>query len=222
MSTLPSKNIEAVAQSIQWFGQGCIKIQHSGQTIYIDPYLLKKEDTADLILITHSHFDHFSVDDLKKIITCETVIYCPADLVEKSKNLGAARVVGVSPGYESEYKGIGIQTVPMYNILKKDKHPMENKWVGYVLNLAGVRVYHAGDTERIPEMKNIKCDIVLLPLGQTYTMNSIKDAADSVLDVDASVAIPIHFGMYEGKAEDAHEFKRLLVGKVEVMILEKG
>jgi len=222
MSNQPSKNIEAIAQSIQWFGQSSIKIQHSGKTIYIDPYMIKNEDKADLILITHSHFDHFSVDDLKKVVTKDSIIYCPIDLVDKCNALGVSKVISVSPGFEAEWKGIGIRAVHMYNLTKKDKHPIENKWVGYVLNIGGIKVYHAGDTERIPEMKNIKCDIVLLPLGQVYTMNSIKDAVDTVLDVDASIAIPIHFGMYEGTMEDALKFKRLLEGKVEVMILQKG
>lgn len=218
----PSKNIEAVAESIQWFCQGCVKIQHSGKSIYFDPYKLKRADKADLILITHSHFDHYSVEDLKKIVTSETAIFCPKDVAEKANELYAGKVITVSPGYETEWKGIGIKTVPMYNIVKKDKHPRVNNWVGYVLNLNGVKVYHAGDTERIPEMKDINCDIVFLPLGQTYTMNSVKDAANAVLDVNASVAIPIHYGMYEGKNEDALEFKRLLEEKVEVIILERN
>jgi L-ascorbate metabolism protein UlaG (beta-lactamase superfamily) len=213
-----SKNIEAFAESIQWFGQSSIKIQYSGKTIYIDPFTLKISDKADVIFITHPHFDHYSEEDIKKISTPDTLIYCPNELVESANKLSVAKVIGVAPGFESEFKGIGIKAVPAYNIVKTDKHPKEKKWVGYVLNFGHVSIYHAGDTERIPEMKNIKCDIVLIPLGQTYTMGKVDEAVDAVMDTNASLAIPIHFGMYEGNAEDAEKFKKLLTGKAEVLI----
>ncbi|HCT30585.1 MAG TPA: Zn-dependent hydrolase [Bacteroidales bacterium] len=213
-----SKNIEAFAESIQWFGQSSIKIQHAGRSIYIDPFNLKKDDVADVIFITHPHFDHYSEKDLKMILSSDTVMFCPNELVESSKQFGIEKVYGVGPGFESEWKGIGIKTVPAYNVLKTDKHPKEKGWVGYVLTFGHVKLYHAGDTERIPEMKDLDCDIVMLPLGQTYTMESVADAAAAVMDTTASIAIPIHFGMYEGKAQDAEQFKTLLSGKIEVKI----
>lgn len=218
MTSQPSKNVEAFAESIQWFGQASVKIQYSGKTIYIDPFKLTATDKADVIFITHPHFDHYSEEDIKRIATPETVVYCPTEIVEKARKLGLASVCGIAPGYESEWKGIGIKGVPAYNIAKTDKHPKEKKWVGYVLTLGHVKLYHTGDTERIPEMKSIKCDIILLPLGQTYTMNTIDDAVSAVIDTEASVAIPIHYGMYEGKAEDAELFKSKLAGRVEVLI----
>jgi len=218
MTTQPTKNVEAFADSIQWFGQASIKIQQAGKTIYIDPYNLKAADKADAILITHPHFDHFSIEDIKKIASSDTVIFCPTEIKEKASVLGVAKVYGVAPGFETEWKGISIQAVPAYNIVKTDKHPKSSNWVGYVLTLGHVKVYHTGDTERIPEMKSISCDIILLPLGQTYTMNTIADAVDVVLDSNATVAIPIHYGMYEGKAEDAEKFRKLLEGRVEVII----
>jgi len=218
MTSQPSKNVEALAESIQWFGQASVKLQYSGKTIYIDPFSLKVNDKADVIFITHSHFDHYSEEDIKKIATPETTLYCPVELTEKANKLGLANIIGIAPGYESEWKRIGIKAVPAYNIAKTDKHPKEKKWVGYVLTLGHVKIYHAGDTERIPEMKSIKCDIILLPLGQTYTMNSVNDAVNAVIDTEATVAIPIHYGMYEGKAEDAELFKKLLDGRVKVLI----
>jgi L-ascorbate metabolism protein UlaG (beta-lactamase superfamily) len=218
MTNLLSKNVEALAESIQWFGQAAIKIQYAGKIIYIDPYVLKSNDKADLVLITHPHFDHFSEGDIKRVASEETTFYCPNELVDKIKNLGYDRVIGVAPEFESEWRGIIIKAVPAYNITKTDKHPKEKKWVGYLLSFGHVTVYHTGDTERIPEMKDINCDIILLPLGHTYTMNSINDAVKTVIDTNASVAIPIHYGMYEGKAEDAENFKKLLEEKVEVII----
>ena len=222
MSTQATKNIEALAESIQWFGQASVKIQNCGKTIYIDPFRLKQPDKADLILITHSHFDHFSPEDLKLIVSPDTWIFCPADFSSQLEVFGAAKVVPVKPGFETEWKGIQIKAVPMYNILKKDKHPKEKGWVGYLLNLCNVWLYHTGDTEFIPEMKNIQCDIIMLPLGQTYTMNSVEDAVQAVIDTNASVAIPIHYGIYEGSNDDALKFKELLWNKAEVIILQQG
>ena len=101
---------------------------------------------------------------------------------------------------------------------KTQFHPKANNWVGYLLTIDGVKIYHFGDTERIPEMKNIVCDIALLPLGQKYTMNSVQEAADAALDARAKIAIPIHYGLYEGKAADADAFAALLKGKITVVI----
>ena len=220
MTTQPSKNVEAFAESIQWFGQASIKMMHSGNTIYIDPFNIKENDKADAIFITHPHFDHFSIEDIKKIVTPETILFCPTEVKEKIGDIDIAAVYAVSPGFESEWKGVAIKAVPAYNIIKTDKHPQSSNWVGYVLSLGHVKVYHAGDTERIPEMKAINCDIILLPLGQTYTMNSLDEAVNAVIDTKATIAIPIHFGMYEGKAADAEKFKELLAGRVEVLIPE--
>ena len=222
MNTQVSKNIEAVAESIQWFGQAAVKIMNCGKVIYIYPYQIKGNDKADLILITHSHFDHFSPDDIKKIVATHTCILCPSDVADEAQKFGAAKVIAVQPGFNDEWHGIEIKTVPMYNLTKTDKHPKSKNWVGYLLNLCHVWLYHTGDTERIPEMNSIKTDIILLPLGQTYTMNSDDDAVAAVLDTGASVAIPIHFGMYEGTTADVDKFKELLKDKVEVIVLPKS
>ena len=220
MTTQPSKNVEAFAESIQWFGQASIKIQYSGKSIFIDPYKLKIRDKADAVLITHPHFDHFSVEDIHKIATPETVIFCPIELKDKASALGLAKVYTVSPGFESEWKGINIHAVPAYNVVKTDKHPKSSNWVGYILDFGHVKVYHTGDTERIPEMKSTECDIILLPLGQTYTMNSLDEAVKAVIDTKATVAMPIHYAMYEGTTADAEQFKKMLEDRVEVIIMK--
>jgi L-ascorbate metabolism protein UlaG (beta-lactamase superfamily) len=222
MSTQVSKNIEAVAESIQWFGQAAVKIMNCGKVIYIDPYRVKGNDQADLVLITHSHFDHFSPDDIKKIVAPHTWILCPPDVADEAQKFGAAKVIAVQPGFNDEWHGIEIKTVPMYNVTKNDKHPKSKNWVGYLLNLCHVWLYHTGDTERIPEMKSIKTDIIMLPLEQTYTMNSVDDAAAAVLDTGASIAIPIHYGLHEGSSADIEKFKELLKDKVEVIVLPKS
>lgn len=222
MSTQVSQNIEAVAESTQWFGQAAVKIMNCGKVIYIDPYQVKGNDQADLILITHSHFDHFSPKDIKKIVAPHTRILCPSDLSNEAQQFGAAKVVPVQPSFNDEWQGIEIKTVPMYNVAKTDKHPKSKNWVGYLLNLCHVWLYHTGDTERIPEMKSIKTDIIMLSLGQTYTVNSVEDADAAVLDTGDGVAIPIHYGMYEGSDSDVEKLKALLQDKVEVIVLPKS
>ncbi len=212
---------EQMVEKIHWLGQAAVKIQAGDQIIYLDPFQIKKMDRANIILITHSHQDHYSPDDLGKVVTEKTVLIAPKDCAEKMKGKFANQVIVSGPEMKTNVGGIQVEAVPAYNVVKTKFHPKENQWVGYILTIDGVRIYHAGDTERIPEMQNITCDIALLPLGQTYTMNSVQEAADAALDVKASIAIPIHYGLYEGKASDAEEFRKLLHGKVTVVIKPK-
>lgn len=203
-----------VLKNIQWFGQACVRIQsESGKIIYIDPYQLHSNDYADIILITHSHSDHYSPGDIAKLTNDGKIIVAPFP-VEGGIVLKANQSTNI--------QGIQVEAVPAYNIIKKDNHPKSNAWVGYIITVDGVRIYHSGDTERIPEMKNIHCDIAMLPLGQTYTMSSVQEAVNAALDVKAKIAIPIHFGMYEGKTIDADIFVKTLRQKgIEAMVLEK-
>ncbi len=202
------------------YSQSAVKIETDGKIIWIDPYKLPDdEDKADYIFITHSHFDHLSFEDIEKIATDKTRIFAPYDCIPKLADAGYKKFTSVAPGTKDDVDdNILVEAVPMYNIHKTTYHPRGNKWVGYILTIEGQRIYHAGDTERIPEMKDITCDIAFLPLGQTYTMDSIEDAAEAALDVNAKIAIPFHYGLYEGKNEDAIKFKELLEGKVEVVI----
>lgn len=199
-------------------GQAAVKINSGGKILYIDPYMIANEEKADYIFITHSHYDHFSLDDIKRIAKKETVIYASYDCVPKLIDAGFQKVKGIIPGQTITDEGLKFETTYAYNIRKTTFHPRGNRWMGYVFEIEGYRVYHSGDTERIPEMKDINCDIAILPLGQTYTMNSVADAAKSALDVKAKVAIPIHYGLYEGTEEDSLLFKKLLQDKVEVII----
>ena len=206
-------------EKITWYGQAAVKIDNDGQIIFIDPYHLISEDKADVILITHSHGDHLSIADIKRISDNETRFVCPDDCGKFLQEEGYENILIVSPGEKVTIDGTEIEAVPMYNMVKVNYHPAENGWTGYVIDVKGTRVYHAGDTERIPEMKDINCDIALLPLGQTFTMNSVEEAAEAALDTGAEIAIPIHYGMYEGSKEDAQQFKKLLEGKIQVVIL---
>lgn len=209
---------EQMLEKIHWFGQATVKIEADGKIIYIDPYQLDQADKADLILITHDHQDHLSPSDIKKITQTETLFIAPLSCIKTLMENVQNKVTIVEPGSVVDIGAIHVEAVPAYNVVKTNAHPQSNKNVGYVLTIDGVKIYHAGDTERIPEMQTFTADIALLPLGQTYTMNTVQEAATAVLDVQAKIAIPIHYGLYEGKAEDADTFKKLLDGKVTVVI----
>jgi L-ascorbate metabolism protein UlaG (beta-lactamase superfamily) len=210
--TISMEKALAFARTIQWLGQAAVKIEYQGHVIYIDPYQLKSEGKADLVLITHDHQDHLSLQDIAKIAGPETRFVVAGACVEKLQKAGYKNVLSISPGSTVNVFGAGITAVPAYN-LSKQMHPKSKNYVGYVFDFGGIKLYHTGDTERIPEMKEIRCDIIMLPLGQTYTMNSVEEAAGAVLDTKARIAIPIHYGMYEGTEEDAGKFGELMKAK---------
>ena len=186
----PNKMVE----NIHWFGQAAFKINAENKVIYIDPYRIKKKDKADIILVTHDHQDHFSKRDISKIVYDRTILVAPETCKNAVKGVIPEKVVLLNPGMSHNVDGIiKIEAVPAYNIKKTNFHPKSNLWLGYILTVNGVRIYHAGDTERIPEMKKFNCDIALLPLGQTYTMNSVKEASEAARDVKAKIAIPMHY-----------------------------
>jgi L-ascorbate metabolism protein UlaG (beta-lactamase superfamily) len=204
--------ILAFAKTIRWLGQATVRFVYQGHVIYIDPYQLNSSDSADLILITHDHGDHLSLPDIARIARGTTRFVAAEACTDKLKKAGYNNILSISPGSKITLLGLGITAVPAYN-LTKQMHPKSKNFVGFVIDFDGIQVYHTGDTERIPEMKEIRCDIILLPLGQTYTMNSVEEAVGALLDTKATVAIPIHWGLYEGSAEDAGKFGELLKAK---------
>ena len=220
-----SRNVEAISpeemlKNVHWLGkQASVKIQAGKKIIYIDPYeIAKKTNDADFVLVTHSHRDHLSPVDIKKVAKADTVFIAPQSCVSSIEAEFNTKVIISEPGMSRRLGEIQIRAVPAYNVVKTKYHPKGNKWVGYILTIDDVKIYHAGDTERIPEMQEFTCDIVMLPLGQKYTMNSVEEAAKAVLDVRAKIAIPIHYGMYEGTVEDAKKFQELLKNRVRVVI----
>jgi len=213
-------NIDKLVKNIHWIEQACFRIDAGKYTVYIDPNSVPDNIKADVILITHPHGDHWSQAELDKIVKPTTILIAPAEIVYNGQ---IGKRIILKPGEEYNFSGnIKIKAVPAYNIDKTWAHPKENNWVGYLIKINGVTIYHAGDTELIPEMKTFSADIAMLPLGQTYTFNSVDDAAQAAKDVHAKLAIPMHFGLYEGTAEDAVTFKSLLKGSIPVIIKEKG
>jgi len=212
-----NSKITAMLYNIEWFGQASIKISTGKSIIYIDPFRIKVKDAADIILITHDHRDHLDPASIANLLTEKTVIIAPSSCKEKIEELQATQTRFLNVGDFINVKNIRIEAVSAYNLKKKQYHPKSKNYLGYILTTNGIRIYHAGDTERIPEMKNIHCDIAMMPLGQKFTMNSVEEAAEAILDVKAKVVIPIHWGLYEGSSEDVELLKKILANKVEVI-----
>jgi L-ascorbate metabolism protein UlaG (beta-lactamase superfamily) len=201
-------------KNIHWLGHDTFRITGE-KVIYTDPFKIKKKDTADVILITHEHYDHCSPEDVEKIRSSETVIVAPADCREKLA--GDVRVV--KPGDVIEVSGIRVEAVPSYNINKKF-HTKDRGWVGYIFTVGGKRIYIAGDTDRIPEMKDFRADVALLPVSGTYVMTA-EEAVMAALDIGPSAAIPMHYGSIVGTDADAQRFAEGLKGKIEVIVLKE-
>lgn len=200
-------------ENIQWLGHDTFRIAGE-KVVYTDPFRIMTADRADLILITHEHHDHCSPEDIRKIQGPETQIIAPLDCVSKLEG----NVRGVRPGDKIEAAGVMIEVVPSYN---KDKkfHPKDKGWVGYIFTLLGRRIYLAGDTDYIPEMRDFRADIALLPVSGTYVMTA-QEAVLAALDIRPSVAIPMHYGSIVGSEADAEAFADGLRGKIEVVVLK--
>ncbi|MFC1801752.1 MBL fold metallo-hydrolase [Nanoarchaeota archaeon] len=203
---------------IKWLGHSSFKITN-GKTIYLDPYHIEPEEDADLILITHAHFDHFSPEDLEKIKKKSTVVVTTADCAAKL----SLNTKVIKPGETINLENIKVEAVPAYNTHRFKSegvpfHSKESGWCGYIITVDNVRIYHAGDTDKIPEMKDIKCDVALLPIGGTYTMDA-EEAAQAANEIQPHVAIPMHWGKIVGKKTDAELFSEK--AEVEVKILGK-
>jgi len=202
----------AMTENIHWLGHDTFRIDGE-EVIYTDPFKIKKKDTAGIILITHEHYDHCSPEDVNKLQGPDTVIVAPADCAAKLK--GNVKIV--KPGDKIEIRGVAIEVLPSYNT-NKQFHTKDRGWAGYVFTAKGQRIYIAGDTDHIPEMKSIRTDIALLPVSGTYVMTA-DEAVQAALDIKPKVAIPMHYGSIVGSKEDARKFADKLKGKIEVVIL---
>lgn len=187
-----------------------IKIKNS-KTIYFDPFKIDKNyNDADYIFITHSHYDHYSEEDIKKVRKKETKIIITSDLKEKVKELGFenSNIIIVTPNEKYIIDTLKIETIPAYNN-EKQFHPKSNNWVGYIIEINGEKYYIAGDTDITEENKKIKCDVALLPIGGTFTMN-YEEAAKLTNIIKPKIVIPIHYGSIVGNREDAEKFIKLI------------
>jgi len=207
---------------LTWLGHDGFRITN-GKTLYIDPFQIKGGPKADIVLVSHEHSDHCNLDDLKKIVGPETTIVAHAQSKSELSKLKAKEIKVVKPGDKLTVGEYQIEAVPAYNLNKfrepgKVFHPKEDGKVGFVVSVKGVRIYHAGDTDHIPEMKNIRTDIALIPVSGTYVM-TVQEAAEAVASINPKIVIPMHYGAIVGSSKDAEDLQRLV--KFEVKILEK-
>jgi len=207
--------IQDLARKISWLGHDGFRIDGK-KTVYIDPFKISGGPRADMILISHEHFDHCSPEDVAKIQGPGTVILTEKDSGKKLK--GDVRVL--KPGESITLGEVRVEAVPSYNT-DKDFHPKKKGWLGFVIEMEGVRVYHAGDADFILEMRDLKVDIALLPVSGTYVMTS-EQAVKAALAIQPKLAIPMHYGAIVGEEADAAHFKKALEGKVDVLILPKS
>lgn len=208
-------------ENIEVLCHNSIKISKE-KIIYIDPFKIQKEyKDADIIMITHSHYDHFSEEDINKVKKENTQICITKDLEERTINLGFKKenIFVVEPNMKYKINELEFETIPSYNI-SKQFHPKENLWVGYIIKINNVRYYIAGDTDITEENKKVKCDVAFLPVGGTYTMDS-KEAAELANIIKPKVAVPVHYGSIVGTKDDAENFEKMLNKSVKCEILIK-
>lgn len=188
-----------------WFKQSGFLWRGDGVSVYIDPWSVPGDVPADVIFITHAHFDHFSTEDIEKVRTGGTRIVAPRDVANEL----SGDVSPVAPGDSLEVAGIRVEAVPAYNVVEDrlDYHPRANNWVGYILELAGGVYYHAGDTDHAPELSEVRADVAFLPIGGTYTMTA-REAGGLARAISPQVAVPMHFGFVVGTPADAETFRK--------------
>ncbi len=209
-----TKGVPSAPEYLTWYGHDCFKIVGGGSVIVIDPFQLRSpQEPADVILITHEHFDHCSPKDFSVLMKPTTVVYAAAAC---GTDLEVGKLVSVKPGERYEEGGVVIETVPAYN-LGKTFHPNDGTRVGFVVTIEGQRIYHAGDTDLIPEMKDLRdISVALVPVSGTYVMTP-EQAADAVDSFKPALAIPMHHGSIIGSATDAERFRQLAKVPVSIM-----
>ena len=208
------KNIEVLYHS-------SIRISKN-KVIYIDPFKIDKNyNDADIVFITHDHFDHYSEEDIDKVINENTTIIIPEELLTKllRKGINKNAIITVEPNEKYMVQGIKFETISAYNT-NKTFHPKENGWVGYIITLDDIRYYIAGDTDITEENRKVKCDVAFVPVGGTYTID-FKEAAQLINEIQPKIAVPIHYGSVVGTKQDATDFIKLLHPSIKGIILMK-
>ncbi|HEV2724276.1 MAG TPA: MBL fold metallo-hydrolase [Thermoleophilaceae bacterium] len=211
-----------LVDSLEWLGHSGFRIATGGATIYIDPYRISDGPKADLILVTHGHYDHFSPQDIERVSHERTCLVAPPAVAERA----SGPVLSIAPGEELELpsvRGVEVAGVAAYNTSKRDRdgrpfHPREAGWVGFDLCIRGERLYHAGDTDVIPEMDTVAgVDVALLPVSGVYVMTA-EEAAEAARRIGPRLAIPMHWDQHIGTRADAEAFAAR--APVEVRVLE--
>ena len=209
--------VENVFKNLRWLGHDAFLLRAGGKSIYFDPFQLGPGlPPADIICISHAHYDHCSPADVLAIQQPSTLIVTEIQAAAKL----TGKIVTLAPGEHREVEGVTIEAVPAYNT-NKQFHPQANHWLGFILTVDGVRVYHAGDTDYVPEMNDIRADIALLPVSGTY-VRTAEEAAQAAMAIGPKIAVPMHYAAIVGTTDDAARFAAALAGRVRVEILGRG
>ena len=211
-------------ESVRVFTQSAVRIEGPGGTVaYLDPYALTDAEAAhdaDYVLLTHAHYDHLSPQDYARVASDKTVVVAPASMSGDVAGLGAARTYLMSAGERLDLPGLTVEAVPAYNVEpgRLGFHPRENGWLGYVLTLDDdpTRYYVSGDTDQNPENERVVCDVALVPIGGTYTMDA-RQAAAFVNTIRPRVAVPTHYGSIVGTHADFDAFAAAVDPAIEVV-----
>lgn len=206
-----------MTENITVNAQSSIRIA-SGKVIYFDPFkITDAANDADIIFITHEHFDHFSPDDIAKVVSDNTIFVAPESMKKTMLDSGISsdKLITLNPNVKTEVCGIPIETIPAYNPGKKF-HPKDNNWLGYIVTVGGQRIYVAGDTDATPEAKSVSCDIAMIPIGGTFTMD-FREAAEFINELKPKTVIPTHYGSVVGSPGDGEAFKKLVNDPTEVV-----
>ena len=206
-------------EKIRLFTQNSIRFESEHGIIYIDPFKMREEPhDADYILITHDHYDHYSPEDIRKVCKDTSVLVVPENMESEAGEMtdSVDMIYTVEPDIKKTINGLEVETIPAYNN-KKSFHPKNAGWVGYILNIDGMRIYIAGDTDITEENRQVKCDVAMIPIGGTYTMDA-SQAAQLINEIKPGVAIPTHYGSVVGSPKDADTFKEQVNNDIEVSI----
>ncbi len=211
-----------INKTLFWIGHASFYIKGDGFNIFVDPFRISSsiKEKADFVLITHAHMDHCSKDDILRVLKPDGEVICPQGCFEKGtfKNFTLSK-----PGFTTKLRSTGVEAIPAYNI-KKERlsfHPKENRWVGYIIDMVGFKIYHAGDTDHIEEMNGLKgIGASLLPMGGTFVMD-VEEAIGAANAIKAEYSIPIHYKMLLGKEDSTKAEKRFKSGVGSALIMDE-
>ena len=218
-SNMDEKEDVMITDKIRLFTQNSIRIESDAGIIYVDPFKMNEEPhDADFILLTHNHYDHFSPEDILKVCKESSVMIVPENMESEAGDLtdSVDMIYTVEPDMKKNVNGLELETIPAYNN-SKSFHQKSAGWVGYILTIDGKRVYIAGDTDMTEDNRKVKCDVAMIPIGGTYTMDAMQ-AAQLINEIKPDIAIPTHYGSVVGSTEDADTFKEQVNSDIEVVI----